>query len=363
MAATNRIVGYLNSLDKLGISVKVYYLFPSKNDDVLNQKFNNVEVHFCWKNRPHSNLVSKTFIYFSALRKIRKCLKPGDILYTYRINNIVNILMGVNNVSYYAEITEHPDFSHESMWPIGISKRKAITLAKKLNGLFVISEKLREYYISKGVSPEKVHVINMTVDSDRFNNVHKEQTTEKYIAYCGTVSNVKDGVDELIKAFALVVKELPDIKLYIIGSLPNNKEKDNNLNLINQLGLKNNVKFTGLVPFTEMPQILKNAEVLVLNRPNFFAADYGFPTKLGEYLLTGNPVVVTKVGDIPNFIKDGVSGYLVDAGDNEKFASKIIWSIQNKEESALVGERGKELALREFNSDIETAKMIRVMRL
>lgn len=69
-----------------------------------------------------------------------------------------------------------------------------------------------------------------------------------------------------------------------------------------------------------MPQMLKNAEALVLDRPNSLQAQYGFPTKLGEYLLTGNPVVVTKVGDIPLYLKDGVSALLSEDRNPKEFA-------------------------------------------
>ena len=49
--------------------------------------------------------------------------------------------------------------------------------------------------------------------------------------------------------------------------------------------------------------------MLVLARPDNIQAKGGFPTKLGEYLATGNPVVVTKVGEIPNYLIDGVNAF------------------------------------------------------
>ena len=61
-----------------------------------------------------------------------------------------------------------------------------------------------------------------------------------------------------------------------------------NLELIENLGVKNSVIFTGIVSAAEIPQILKNATVLALDRPDSLQAQCGFPTKLGEYLLTEN---------------------------------------------------------------------------
>ena len=67
--------------------------------------------------------------------------------------------------------------------------------------------------------------------------------------------------------------------------------------------MKDSIVFTGIVSAADIPQILKNAAVLALDRPDSLQAQCGFPTKLGEYLLTENPVIVTKVGDIPLFLE------------------------------------------------------------
>lgn len=64
-----------------------------------------------------------------------------------------------------------------------------------------------------------VHVINMVVDANRFHGLKKDATVEPYIAYCGNASNSKDGVDNLIRAFAIVAKKYSNIKLYIIERL------------------------------------------------------------------------------------------------------------------------------------------------
>ena len=167
----------------------------------------------------------------------------------------------------------------------------------------------------------------MTVDADRFIGVNKKTDKEKYVAYCGTASNNKDGVDKLIKAFAIVCKKHDKIKLLIIGKTPSEKEKTGNNALIKSLGIADKVIFTGFVNANLIPQLLMGAEVLLLDRPDNIQARNGFPTKLGEYLLTGKPVVVTKVGDIPLFLKDGESALLADPQNEQDFADKICWAI------------------------------------
>ena len=200
----------------------------------------------------------------------------------------------------------------------------------------------------------------MTVDPTRFYGLEKEQVPD-YIAYCGTASNNKDGVDELIKAFAIVHKTHPTIKLYIIGASPSKADVAGNQKLIKDLGILDFVILTGKIPAHQMPQMLKNAKVLALDRPKNIQADFGFPTKLGEYLLTGNPVVVTKVGTIPDFLEDGVSALMAEERNPDGFAAKICWALEHPEEAAIIGREGAKIAMRFFNAQIEGNKMFDLM--
>ena len=52
------------------------------------------------------------------------------------------------------------------------------------------------------------------------------------------------------------------------------------------------MEFTGRTSPEVMPQILTDASILALARPNNVQSQNGFPTKLGEYLATGNPVAI-----------------------------------------------------------------------
>ena len=107
--------------------------------------------------------------------------------------------------------------------------------------------------------------------------------------------------------------------------------------------------------------MLKNATILALDRPDSLQAKCGFPTKLGEYLLTENPVVVTKVGDIPLFLQDGQSALLAEERNPEEFASKMIWVLQHPSEAAEIGKKGAKIALSEFNYLNETKKILNVI--
>lgn len=359
-ASTNRLLSYLNNIPA-NIEVKVYFLVPDSNKSEIDSLPVNVHVVYCWKRYMSNNVIFKLFAYHLSLRFIRKHLKPGDVVYAYNIPHYINNLYK-NGVRYYGERTESPEVTTSQSRLIPFTLKKHLILCRKLDGIFVISTALRDYYVSKGISKDKIHIINMTVDPMRFSNLSKEKSQHKYIAYCGTFANTKDGLDKLLRSFALVSKDIPDIYLYIIGPGSPNEENINS-HLVDMLGIKEKVIFTGPVLAKEMPQLLKNAELCALARPDTLQSRCGFPTKLGEYLLTKNPVVLTDVGDISLFLEDNLSAFIANPSSDEEFACKLKWVLSNPLQSQLVGQKGYEVALKHFNAKNEVEKLLKYMQI
>ena len=79
-------------------------------------------------------------------------------------------------------------------------------------------------------------------------------------------------------------------------------------------------------------------------------------------MLSGNPVVVTSVGDIPLFLDDKESALIADPDDNDVFAAKLDWVLSNPDDAAVIGAKGREVALLNFNYLIETKKLINVLK-
>lgn len=362
-ASINRLLGYVRELSKKEIDTTMVFIYPDEQRRIVEETLPNISFKYLWKDYIYS---SKRIVEV-FLRKLypilfRRCLKPGDMVYTYNCGEFQHYILGVKGVRYYHERTEHP---------LAISSRKGNPLTSfpwkkyyqdcgKLDGMFVISTCLRDFYVSMGVPQDKVHIINMTVDPSRFEGVTRKES-ERYLAYCGVIYNNKDGVDLLIESFSKVANKYPDLKLYIIGPVPESLDNNVIVQIIRRLGLEDRVVLTGRIPAEKMPQLLKNAELCLLNRPDGLRAQAGFPTKLGEYLLTENPVVVTKVGDIPLFLEDGVSTLLSEPNNPSAFAEKIDWALSHKEEARKIGKRGSMVAMQSFNAAIETMKIINVI--
>lgn len=359
LAPNNHYMGWLKSFDELGVKATVVNIRPNDDFERMPEVYNNLKIVNLWDNSfcRVKNRKLRYLIHQFNVWRFSRMVKPGDTVWIYDLPEAVIRLANIKGTRIFNEVTEHPEIG-------GATKSSAarVEAIKKIDGLFVISSYLKQAYIDKGVDVEKIHIINMTVDSSRFEGLQK-QADEKSIVFCGHGANNKDGVDQLIKAFAIVYKTHPDYLLKIIGPAPKRGDNSGNIELVESLGRSDSVIFVGSKSPNEVPQLLKNASILALDRPDSLQAQNGFPTKLGEYLLTENPVCVTNVGDIPLFLKDGVSALIAEHDKIEDFASKLLWAIEHPDEALEIGKQGALVARTHFSPMIEAKKMLKIMKL
>lgn len=355
-ASGNRLWAMLKVLSEMKTDTEVIY-FMSDSQQSEAPRLKHIHFNYYWKKLyiKSPKLQILAYIYLYSRMFLRK-LKPGDIVYTYGCNELLSHLVKIKGIKVYHERTEHPEVSKLKL----LNMPKYLDACTKVDKLFVISRNLKTYFSSIGVPSDKIEIINMTVDQSRFEGLQRNPK-ERYIAYCGKATNNKDGVNILIKSFSHISQVHPDVKLYIIGTSPNENDESGNMQLVGDLNLVDKVVFTGMVSHQDMPQMLKNAEVLVLARPSSKQADYGFPTKLGEYLLTENPVVITDVGNISDFLHDGKSAMIARPNDEKEFAAKVNWLLEHHNEAEIIGRNGAEVARKQFDSRTESMKMIRSM--
>lgn len=358
-AWTNRVIAYAKGFAEAGEKVLLFYIITDKKRTKPDINITGVKVINLWES---DGLLARSFKVISFLKNLLRFprfVRKGDLLfiyggYEYQLRMALKVK---EKAKVFCEITEHPLVFGASEYAKRANDRK-INMLKKLDGLFVISNSLKQYYVKQGIPEETIHVINMFVDTGRFEGL-KKQSEEKYIGYCGSVSYEKDGVDCLIKAFATFYRSHTDYKLMIIGKGTSDNVITELQQLASSLHVADSVVFTGQVAPEQMPQLLYDAFILALARPDSTQARNGFPTKLGEYLATGNPVVVTSVGEIPAFLTDGVNAFLANPGDPEDFARKLSWVADNYEKAKEIGQKGRILSNGAFNYSVQSQEALR----
>lgn len=168
----------------------------------------------------------------------------------------------------------------------------------------------------------------------------------RQIVYVGDLRH-EGEIPDLLMAFSLVVPEHPELRLNLVGGPPNDRAAL--AATVAQLGLSDRVVFSGIVERDTIPRLLRDAAVLVLPRRSGTFSQAGFPTKLGEYLASGRPVVVTATGDIPKYLEHGRSAFLVPPDDPACFAAQLRYVLDHEADAQAVGARGRLAAARHFD--------------
>lgn len=249
------------------------------------------------------------------------------------------------------EQNEEPFYQAErsAAWRV-VSAVLTHTLYRLCDGAIVISAHLERYMRARMRPGARLLRIPILVDTRRFARSAGPGPVEgEYVAFCGTLNEVKDGVLTLVQAFASICAEFPGLRLVLIGDAPKVSQVPLVRALAERLGIADRVVFVGIVARGELPEYLDRAAVLALARPSSLQASAGFPTKLGEYLATGRPVVVTRTGEIDTYLQDGVNVYFAEPDDVSAFAARLRHVLQHAEESARVGRRGREAACEFFD--------------
>ncbi len=300
-------------------------------------------------------------LFMSLIRIIRKIKKEKYNAVISTSNNLLLIISlalicGITKTKFLQEKSEFPF----SLMKKGILHKVYGTLYvnftyKLMDGIIVMTNTLLNYYKPKARKKCQFITIPMTVDPLRFNCKKNPSEYSPYIAYCGNMSGNKDGVENLIESFKIVESECPDLKLVLIGGTNSQKELEKLKRKVSDLKL-NNVIFHGMATRDEIPVLLKNADILALARPSSLQSTGGFPTKLGEYLSTGNPVVVTAVGEIPQYLNSSNS-YIVDPDDIQSFANALIKAHREKESALSIGLKGKRVAEDIFDYKVQSGRL------
>jgi 1,2-diacylglycerol 3-alpha-glucosyltransferase len=174
----------------------------------------------------------------------------------------------------------------------------------------------------------------------------KEKIKERFglsgfvVLYTGRLAPDKH-VDVLVRAIAEAKKKIPDIIFAITGHGTAEKElKD----LAKELGIENNVKFFGTVDVESHALIYKAADVFAIASTSEMQS-----LSMMKAMATGLPVIGVNAWALPEYI-DEKNGFVLEVGDYQGIAEKIVFIFNNPQQGKLLGQGGLETA-RKFSPE------------
>ncbi|MYX40060.1 glycosyltransferase [Streptomyces sp. SID89] len=161
----------------------------------------------------------------------------------------------------------------------------------------------------------------------------------------------RKGQDTLIRALPRILAAEPDTVLLIVGGGPYEKDLRG---LAAETGVAASVRFTGAVPWAELPAHYGAGDVFAMPcRTRRGGLDVeGLGIVYLEASATGLPVVAGDSGGAPDAVLDGETGWVVRGAGPEEAADRIVTLLGDAELRRRMGERGREWVLEKWRWDL-----------
>ena len=232
--------------------------------------------------------------------------------------------------------------------PIGKSPFSRFLYMKLADRVITSGDTIKRNMVEgNGYDPQRIVSIPAGIDEKRFSPevsgdpLRKELHIGRDDYLIGNVSILRSwkGHIYLLEAFKALREKIPNFRLVIAGSGPQEK---NLTNYIKENGLTGKAIMTGFRE--DVPQILKSLDLFILPSYSNEATSQVIP----QAMAVGIPVIATTAGGIGEVVTDGETGKLVPPRDAHALSEAIFWAYRNRDECIRMARKARELVLREF---------------
>lgn len=271
-----------------------------------------------------------------------------DVLHSHHrfttvVGRIVSRLTGIPLV-----VSVH-EFKHNRRWLASLWTG-SITVAPSQ----ALAAHLRTFY---GVPEEKIRVIPNAVDLDPGIDLERAavlrqrlnyRADQPWVGFVGRLSPEK-GCHVFVSSIPHILKQVPDARCIIAGSGPD------------QAALRQQAQALGIDPDsifvgerTEIPELMSLLDIVVIP-----SISENFPLVALEAMRAARPVVASAVGGIPEVVRDGETGLLVQPQAPDELAAMLCRLLARPDERHVLGMNGQRIVNQHFSPAVMAERMLR----
>ncbi|OFY38939.1 MAG: hypothetical protein A2X18_05485 [Bacteroidetes bacterium GWF2_40_14] len=178
----------------------------------------------------------------------------------------------------------------------------------------------------------------------------KKTTTDSYIAYCGSIhSDEKDGLSNILYAFADFHKDNPHVKMIFVGRISNQDYQYKLREIVEKNKMQDSVVFTGEINRSVYVNYLVNASLLVVAKGANSYYTGGLSSKVVEYLFSGNPVLMVASDDFTYYLTHNNNVFFINDNLPETISDAFSLLFSDSNMRHRIGTNGKDFAYHNFN--------------
>lgn len=242
------------------------------------------------------------------------------------------------------------------------------------DAVIAVSHFIKRELVRAGYEEERVSVIHHGIDLARFGPAtarDRERIGELYPQLAGrrvifhpARMSLDKGCHISVKALELVRRKFPEALLVLAGTgntvdwgSQQPRQVRVILDLIDKLGLKDDV-LVRFFAWEEIPLMYKAAEVCVY--PSCFEEPFGLV--MLESMASERPVVVSRAGGMPEVVRNGVTGFVVEMANERELADRCCLLLGNPGLCRSMGRRGRSMVEKLWTKEMMTRATLSVYR-
>jgi glycosyltransferase involved in cell wall biosynthesis len=211
-------------------------------------------------------------------------------------------------------------------------------------------------------SEQKIKHLGNGVDLEKFNidrfprefiiNKRQELGISEHRKIIGIVGRLvqEKGYYDLFQAVSKIIKEFPEILVLAIGPTEPGKKDFVDQNIVEKLGIKDNVLFLG--ERTDIDEIYPLMDIFVLP-----SRREGFPRSVLEASALARPIIATNIRGCREAVDNGNTGVLIPERNPGKLAEAITYFLKNPDEAKQMSANARKKAENEFDENAVFAKI------
>ena len=217
------------------------------------------------------------------------------------------------------------------------SQRLHLWAARQMDRIVVISAGLREWYLERGLAPERILIARDAVSLRPFESLSRSAAREALgigpdtpaVCYLGHLYPWK-GVDVLLEAVRALDPEVP---VYVVGGVPPDLDR-----IARRAADLPNVTVTGHLPPAEARRYLMACDLAVIpfSGRTAIAREHASPLKLFEYMAAGCAIVASDLPSLREVLADGRNAVLVAPDDPGALAAGVSRVLHDHELAARI---------------------------